>query len=295
MNKNTAFAQSAPHVYDVYRHTLQAVRRALALRNWICGNTDCELDSELGGEPGGDRDVSARAWQRVLTPWLYRLREHFLQPMAADHLRVDWLVWSALFHDVGKPATRTAEETPAGGLRYRFFGHDELGAELTAARLEALRFSRNEIALVQTVVRSHMRPHHLHVAFGTAPVSRRACFRFFRETGGRAVGAAPGVDTLLVALADYQAIFAVTTPPDFEPYLRHIDELLTYAFADDGLAETQRPLVDGHLVMQYFDLTPGRQVGEILDRLLEAQAAGEVTTAEEAIALAAGWVAELRD
>ncbi len=109
------------------------------------------------------------------------------------------------------------------------------------------------------------------------------------------VGASPGVDTLLVALADYQAIFAVATPPDFELYLRHIDELLTYAFAADGLAETQRPLVDGHLVMEYFDLTPGRQVGELLDRLLEAQAAGEVTTAEEAIALAAGWVAELKN
>ena len=275
--------QSAPHAYDVYRHTLRAVRFAVALRTWI----------RTGAVE--ENDASARAWQVGLTPWLYRLREHFLQPVAADHQRVDWLVWGTLLHDVGKPRTRTAEATPDGGERFRFFGHEELGAELAANRLDALRFSRNEITLAQAIVRNHMRPHHLHVAFGAEPISRRACFRYFRDTAARAGVPLPGVDTLLVALADYQAIFAATTPPDFELYLQHLGELLTYAFSADGLAETRRPLVDGHLIMKYFDLAPGRQVGEILDHLLEAQAAGEVTTADDAIAMAASWLAERRN
>ena len=39
--------------------------------------------------------------------------------------------------------------------------------------------------------------------------------------------------------------------------------------------------------MHYFNLTPGRQVGALLSSLQEAQAAGEVASPQEALALAA--------
>jgi hypothetical protein len=42
--------------------------------------------------------------------------------------------------------------------------------------------------------------------------------------------------------------------------------------------------------MRYFSLRPGREVGSLLERLQEAQAAGEIRSADEALALAATWV-----
>jgi hypothetical protein len=42
--------------------------------------------------------------------------------------------------------------------------------------------------------------------------------------------------------------------------------------------------------MRYFHLRPGPEIGGILERLQEAQAAGEIATPDEALAMAATWV-----
>jgi poly(A) polymerase len=280
--------QSAPHVLDVYQHTLAAVTFAKQLRDW------------LSGEEIPAFTAAARSWQAALAPWRFRLRDHFMQAITADHLRIDWLIWHALLHDIGKPQTRTVEEIVEAdetGIevrspRYRFFGHDELGAEMTRARLEALRFSRQEAQLAEQVVAAHMRPHHLHANFGANPLSRRACFRFFRDAGGRGFDVLPGVDVVMLALADYQATSMADPPPDWEGYLRHMVQLLEFAFHTDGLQQVRRPLVDGHTLMRYFNLQPGPEVGSLLERLQEAQAAGEIASPDEALALAATWVLE---
>ncbi len=43
-------------------------------------------------------------------------------------------------------------------------------------------------------------------------------------------------------------------------------------------------LIDGHDLIDKFGLSPGPKIGEILEAVREAQAAGEVTTQEEALA-----------
>jgi hypothetical protein len=139
-----------------------------------------------------------------------------------------------------------------------------------------------------------MRPHHLHASFGAGPLSRRACYRFFREAGGRGAvrgfDVLPGVDVVLLALADYQATSMADPPPHWDQYLRQMVQLLDYAFHSEGLEQVRRPLVDGHTLMRYFHLRPGPEIGGILERLQEAQAAGEIATPDEALAMAATWV-----
>ena len=259
-------AQSAPHVLDVYRHTLLTVSYAQNFRAWL---SDAAVP---------DDRPATRMWQKALEPFRFHLRHHFMQTLAGERMHLDWLVWYALWHDAGKPATRAAEEIPGGGLRYRFLRHEEIGADLMTARLDALRFGRHESALADTVVRAHMRPHHLHATFKDAPISRRALYRFFRDTGGHQWELVPGVDVVLLALADYQAIYDAPMPDDWEGYLRHAVELLDYAFSTQGLEQARHPLIDGHTVMRAFNLEPGRQIGSLLDRLLEAQVAGEIAT-----------------
>jgi poly(A) polymerase len=62
------------------------------------------------------------------------------------------LVFSVLFHDVGKPPTSMVDEEG----RIRFNGHDRIGAEMTEAIMARLRFSRVEIDATVEAVRQHM-------------------------------------------------------------------------------------------------------------------------------------------
>ncbi len=272
-------AQSAPHDADVYQHTLRTVHHAVALRDWLAYAKPID-HSEAGA-------VMASA----LAPYLPKLRQLLLNSTAAERRQADWLVWFALWHDVSKPATRTTERFADGAVRYRFLGHENVGARLAERRMETLKFSRYEASLMRAVIEAHMRPHHLHTAFGADPLSRRACYRFFRDSAlgnqARAVEGEVGIDTVLLALADYQAIYAASPPPDWVNYVRHATELIAYGLAPTGLAEVRQPLVDGHTLMAYFKLAPGPQVGAVLEQLREAQAAGEIATPEEGLALAA--------
>lgn len=278
--------QSPPHTLDVYAHSLRTVACIRQFRNWLLG--------EAQAGPASEATPAAALWRQRLEPWRYRLRQHFLQPMAAEHLRVDWLTWFALLHDIGKPETRSLEETPAGE-RIRYFNHESVGAAMAVARLNELRFSRQEIMLAQGVIAHHMRPHLLHASFGADRLSRRACYRFFRDSGGQTFDNFPGVDIVLLALADYQATCNAPLPPDWETYLAHACDLLEFAFHADGLEQARTPLVDGHTLMRYFSLKPGPQVGDLLERIQEAQAAGEVHDAEEALALAASWILDRKE
>jgi hypothetical protein len=53
-------------------------------------------------------------------------------------------------------------------------------------------------------------------------------------------------------------------------------------------AETIAPpsLVDGNILMKELSLRPGKQIGMLLEAIREAQAVGELSTREEALALA---------
>src|SRR5260370_33750778 len=55
-----------------------------------------------------------------------------------------------MFHGVGKPKTAKGDGT--------FIGHEEVGAEITRAALERLRFAQKEIDVVVGLVRLHLRP-----------------------------------------------------------------------------------------------------------------------------------------
>lgn len=275
-------AQSAPHQRDVYRHTLQTVHYAAHLRDW------------LADAPPG---ATSTLWEEWLAPWQAHLGAHMDVAVAGGRLRRSWLVWAALLHDVGKPASRTEEVGPDGQRRYRFIGHEEIGSHMAMKRLTDLRFSRDEIELISSVVGGHMRPHALHASFSGRTVSRRACYRFFRDLGQHRGQGQPGVglDVLLLALADFQAIYELpshavdgytaSSADDAAEYGRHVSQLLSYAFEER--TAIQQPLVNGHQLMSHFALSPGPQVGQILAQLTEAQAVGEITTQEEGLALAA--------
>jgi putative nucleotidyltransferase with HDIG domain len=269
--------QSFPHLYPVYEHTLNTVQNAARLRDWVMG------------ESVSPPNQAHAFMQRRLGKWQHRLRHHLDTVVGGGRRRADWLIWFALLHDIGKPPTRSLEIDADGITRTRFFGHEAIGADLAEQRLTDLRFSRNEVELARAVVTAHMRPHHLHMSFLGQPISPRAMFRFFREIGGKQSGTGPGLDVLLLALADRLSV-TQDIPPDDTGYTAHIDQLFHNAFAE--ATHEPQPLVDGHMLMQRLALQPGPRVGALIEHILEAQAAGEIKTPDEALALAAGWLGQ---
>jgi tRNA nucleotidyltransferase/poly(A) polymerase len=55
---------------------------------------------------------------------------------------------------------------------------------------------------------------------------------------------------------------------------------------EDETVAAPPKLIDGHDLMREFGLKPGPKIGEILEAVREAQGAGELSTKEEALALA---------
>jgi tRNA nucleotidyltransferase domain 2 putative len=49
-------------------------------------------------------------------------------------------------------------------------------------------------------------------------------------------------------------------------------------------------LVNGHDLMQAFNLTPGPEIGQLLEQIREAQASGEIKERAEALAFARLWL-----
>ena len=128
-------------------------------------------------------------------------------------------------------------------------------------------------------MRCHTRPHLLDKE---AEVSRRAVYRFWRDCG------TAGVDVCLLSLADYLATAGPTLSTEqWSHFLLTTAALLDGIFGQGEANVTTLPtLVTGNDLINTLGLSPGPQIGELLAYIREAQAAGEIHTAEEALALA---------
>jgi len=181
--------------------------------------------------------------------------------------RANLMPLAALLHDAGKPHTKSVD---ADG-RIRFFNHERVSAEIADTVLRRLRFSDAARKFVMTVVRHHMRP----ILLANEPVvSKRAIYRFSVAAGD----AAPAV--AIFSLCDYRAIAAQWQGD--EQFLRAV------AVAQRILARYFSPkpprLLSGAEIIAALGISEGREVGEWLRRLDEAQAIGELSTKEEALA-----------
>ncbi len=244
-------SQPKVHVWDVFDHSIQTV----ATVEFLLG--------EGTWEPAGE-DILA------LAPWSASLRHHFDQEVSHGSTRRLLLKLAALLHDIAKPQTKTLDEDG----RARFQGHPQEGAATAVNILERLRFSTKEIKLVELLVRHHLRPTQM--SHDELP-SRRAIYRYFRDTGEA------GIDILFLSLADHLATRgSYLDLAQWQEHARMVEYVLTRHLEEDGLSAPPK-LIDGHDLIKIFGLSPGPRVGELLEVLREAQAAGEVITREKAL------------
>ena len=244
--------QPKEHFWDVFHHSIQTV----AAVDFLLRQGDWEY---------ADEEVLSAV------PWSAELRRHFDQEVSHGSTRKSLLKLAALLHDLAKPQTKTIEESG----RIRFLGHAKEGATIATDILERLRFSTKEIKLVEVAVRYHLRPTQM--SHEELP-SRRAIYRYFRDAGET------GIDILFLSLADHLATRGKQLDlAKWQEHVQMVVYVLARHFEEESLTVPPK-LIDGHDLMDKFGLSPGPKVGEILEAVREAQAAGEVTTREEAFA-----------
>ena len=254
MNATRGVKQPREHYWDVFNHSLMTV----AAVDFLLRKGDWEY---------ADKETLLPA------PWSAELAEHFDREVSHGSTRRVLLKLAALLHDIAKPDTKSLDKG-----RIRFLGHASAGAETVAKILGRLRFSSREAGLVETTVRYHLRPGQM--SQGEETPSRRAIYRYFRDTGDA------GIDTLFFNLADHLA----TRGPNLEAgrWQEHA-QMTTYVLCQylTQSSTTHPPrLINGQDLIDMLGMSPGPEIGAILEEVREAQASGEITSRKEAISLA---------
>jgi poly(A) polymerase len=160
---------------------------------------------------------------------------------------------AALLHDIGKPKTRAF----APGGRVTFHHHEVVGASMSRKRLASLRFPKDVVKDVSTLVSLHLRFH----GYGKGEWTDSAVRRYARDAGH-----------LLEKLH-------ILTRADCTTRNRRKAGALARAYDDiehriERLSEEEelnrmRPALDGNEIQQILGIGPGPAVGRAWKHLLE--------------------------
>ena len=183
---------------------------------------------------------------------------------------------AALFHDIGKPQTRSYEH---GEVTFRH--HEAVGARMTRRRLGALEFDEATVEDVSELVRLSGRFKGYASGWSDAAVRRYA-----RDAGP------------LLGRLNHLVRSDCTTrnrqkEADLHRQIDHLEERIArLAEADRRAAE--RPQLDGDEVMAHLGLEPGPHVGKALEWLLELKRIEGVLSEDELLARLDAWWDENR-
>jgi poly(A) polymerase/tRNA nucleotidyltransferase (CCA-adding enzyme) len=175
-----------------------------------------------------------------------------------DYIEPDLILrLSAVLHDIGKPDTREVH-----GDRTTFHKHEVISARLTKTVLERLRYKKEIISKVIHLIRLHM--YHYTRDFTDAAV-----LRFIKKAGivKEDLNNIENFPLFKLRKAErkgngFKTIPVTERQHDFEKRIQRV-------FKGSKGFNIEDLDINGHVIMELFNMKPGKKVGETLSYLLE--------------------------
>ncbi len=230
-----------------------------------------ELEEGIGCEQLGEHIYDV--WEHLL---------HALQHAADKNWPLE-IRLAALFHDIGKPKTRrlavpvstknsgvfavdlapqgrtlgiqkgsTFSRQSSAKKKYTFYGHEVVGARMAKKIMERLKFSKNEIELVEKLVRNHM------FFSDTELITLSAVRRIIVKVGKENIWL-----LMNVRECDRVGMKKKEAPYRLRKYFAMIEEALR-----DPISVGQLK-INGEFMIKELGIEPGPRMGWILNSLLE--------------------------
>jgi poly(A) polymerase/tRNA nucleotidyltransferase (CCA-adding enzyme) len=154
---------------------------------------------------------------------------------------------AALFHDIAKPRVKVGE-----GEEATFYNHEIVGAKITFALLNRLKFPKKDVEKVTRLVRYHL------FYYNVDEVGESSVRRLVKNVGP---------ENMEELLQVRQADRIGSGVPKAEPYkLRHLKYLIEKVSKDP--ISVKMLAIDGSDLMEVLEEKPGPKIGQILDALL---------------------------